>query len=501
MRKRIILAVFILLLFSFNASASDTLSLAKWHDNLGWQFKWQKHDIRNSNFCFRQAIQYYTQFINEKEITIADLESRRFTPFDAQKRIVYIYKFGLLDQARAKQELQKLSNMYKKLYLKYRSSKVLNRVRAKINQLNSEFKYNGYIVHVDKDSDRFLCLFLSKVDSSEIIVYQDLIPIARAKIKGIKLIDNRKAIVSAQVSRSNPLKKIELFCNAGAAVANKVEADEKKSSLAHKYYQTGIELFEKREFEEAQENFWEAVKYAPDNKEALNMLGLVYFYFQDMENAKKLYISALEIDPAYLEAYIDLAGAYLASSDFPVDTNNVLDMLEGSLKVSQNYIRVYYWLGHFWDDFMFFERAKQYYKLAATKLAVLTVDNWYKQTSLKKKLSSTGQIYWDTANIYLEDKEPILNSGIYVFEEMLKFNSIDAAVKERISGIVEVCPFVKDSSLYGEVIAHRKQGLALEGGNRLKEAIDEMRTSLYLDQIVSSEFRRCIRKIPRVKID
>lgn len=494
-----IAVIFFIFLASFNAQALNTLSLGRGHDNLAWKLRWQRQDVKNADLCFSKAINYYAEFIENNEAGIADIETRRFTPFDAQKRIVYIYKFGLLNESLAKKEFKKLLNMYSAIGNKFRTSRLTERIKSKISQLNTEFKYKGYVVHLAKNN--VLCLFLNNFSGDEILIYDELIPIARAKVIEINKINDREIIVKAEVVSQNHLKKISPFCNAEAAVNNIVNNKKRSESLAENYYNTGKSLFEKRDFESAQEYFWYALRYKPDYKEALNMLGLIYFYYQDIDNAKKLYISALEIDPSYLEAYLNLAGAYLGGSDFIIDTNNVFDMLEGSIARNPNYVRAYYWLGHAWDDFMFFERAKKYYRQGEKMIAVLPVDNWYKETSLKSKLSSPGQIYWDTANIYLDDKDPMLNSAIYAFEELLKLNPGDLNTKKRLSKILKICPFAKDNSLYKDVILHRKRGLVLAGENKIKEAIDEIRTSLYLDQVISSEFRRCIRRIPRIRID
>lgn len=498
MRKTAISILFILLIASFRADALDLLSLARTHDNLGWKLAWARGDARGAHLCFLKAIDSYRKYLDKTGISIRDIETRRFGPLDAQKRIVYIYKFGLKNQNLAKKEFQRLLDMYARVKAEFNINQIGIRIKSKISQLNAEFEYKGYVVQTNEDC--LWCLFLGEFCADELIIYQDLVPIARAKIKEIKKINHKETIVRAQVFCKNPLIKVKTFCNVQPTTCiGKVE--EGKAALAEKYYDTGKELFEKRDFEEAEEYFWYALRYKPYKKEALNMLGLIYFYYQDIDRAEELFIRALEIDPTYLEAFINLAGTYLGGSDFPIDTNKVLDMLEGAITINKNYTRAYYWLGHYYDDFMFFDLADKSYRQGDGGVAVLPVDNWYKQTSLKKKLNSAGQIYWDTANIYLDDYNPMLNSSIYVFDELLKLNPRDLNVKKRIDGILKVCPFARDSSLYKDVISCRKRGLELKKQNRLKEAIDEIRTSLYLDQVISSEFRRCIRRIPRIRID
>lgn len=497
-RKITIAILFILLIFSFSASASEILSSAKNHDSLGWELKWQKQGIEEASENFLKAIDGYKEYIEKNKAAIADLETRKFTVFDAQKRIVYIYKFGLNDQALAKKEFRKLLDMYNDFADEFNANKVVIRVKSKISQLNTEFKYRGCVLSTEEDN--LLCLFLGKFSGDELIIYEDLIPVARAKIQEIKAAASSESIILAKVFRKNPVKKIKPFFSVQAA-NSPAEVEDKNALAAEEYYRAGMGLFEKRDFAGAEKNFWFSLKYNPDYKEALNMLGLIYFDYQEIENAVKHYIMALEIDPAYLEAFIDLAGAYLGSNDFPVDTNNVFDMLEASIAVNPNYTRAYYWMGHALDDFMFFDRARQYYEKGQQTVAVLAVDNWYKQTSLKKKLSSPGQIYWDTANICLDNRDPMLNSSIYAFDELLTINPDDIDAKERLKQILKICPFARDSSTYKKVILHRTRGLGLEKQGRWKEAIDEVRISLYLDQIITSEFRKCTQKIPRIRID
>lgn len=499
LRKIALPIIFIILAAGFKADALDTLSLGRAHDNLGWKLRWQRQDVKNANLCFSKAVNYYREYVENNPIGIADIETRKFTAFDAQKRIAYIYRFGLLDENLAKKEFKKLLAMYSSLGNKFKTGKIAIRTKSRIAQLDAEFKYRGYVVQIVKYE--ILCLFLKNFSGDEIIIYDDLIPIARAKVKQIDKMNGKEVIVRAEVTSKSRIKKIQPFNNVEAVPVNTSASKKINEALAENYYNNGKSLFEKRDFEGAQEYFWYALKYKPDYKEAFNMLGIIYFDFQDIEHAKELYIQALEIDPSYLEAYIDLAGAYLGGPDFPIDTNNVFDMLEASIAINQNYTRAYYWLGHAIDDFMFFNTARKYYQQGQEKMAVLAVDNWYKQTSLKKKLSSPGQFIWDTANIYLDDKDPMLNSAVFTFELLLKLNSNDLNAKRRLKQVLRACPFAKNAAFYKEVISHRNRAFELIERNKLKEAIDEMRTSLYLDQIISSEFRRCIRRIPRIRID
>jgi hypothetical protein len=150
---------------------------------------------------------------------------------------------------------------------------------------------------------------------------------------------------------------------------------------------------------------------------------------------------------------------------------------------------------------MFFDLAREYYLQGQEKIAVLETDNWYKQTSLAKKLSSPGQLVWDTANICLSDKEPMLSSSVYAFDELLKMDPYNLNVKRRLEGILKVCPFVRDAALYQNVIFHRDLGLKLQKQNRTREAIDEMRISFYFDLLISSRFRKCIEMVPKINID
>jgi tetratricopeptide (TPR) repeat protein len=500
LKRTLVLLTAVLFLSGLSSAAEDLLSLAKQQETRGWALKLEKGGLKDSHLSFLKVVEYYRRFIGDNRLTIVDLETRRFTALDARKRIIDIFRFGLKNKQQAKKELRGLLSMYKGLAGKYPVNKINARVESKISQIKDEFDFNAYLAQIN--GKEIVCLLTDDAAGSELIIYDQLTPVARAKIEKIITIEgsDKDKVALARVYRINPAVKLSP-CLYARTVGEPVAASTRLSAMSGQCYNMGKKFFERLKFEEAEKYLNRALKYDPDNVPALNKLGLVYFSYGNISGARRYYLMALEADPAYIEAYINLAGAYLSGSDFPVDTNNVFDMLEGAVAANRNYPRAYYWLGHLLDDFMFFKPAKEYYLQGQEKIAVLETDNWYKQTSLAKKLSSPGQLIWDTANICLSDKEPMLNSSVYAFDELLKMDPNDLSVKKRLKGILAVCPFARDGSIYKDVISHRNLGLKLQKENRLKEAIDEMRISLYLDQLASSKFRRCISRVPRIKID
>jgi tetratricopeptide (TPR) repeat protein len=72
---------------------------------------------------------------------------------------------------------------------------------------------------------------------------------------------------------------------------------------------TGESLVRENKLQEAEKQFLLAVKYDPDNKEAINNLGFIAFSQGDMEKAISLFKQAINIDPLYMDALLNLCYA------------------------------------------------------------------------------------------------------------------------------------------------------------------------------------------------
>lgn len=57
--------------------------------------------------------------------------------------------------------------------------------------------------------------------------------------------------------------------------------------------------------------FQKALQIDPDNKNALNGLGLVYFELEEFEKAKELFLKTVYIDPDFSDAYNNLGVTYM----------------------------------------------------------------------------------------------------------------------------------------------------------------------------------------------
>ncbi len=78
----------------------------------------------------------------------------------------------------------------------------------------------------------------------------------------------------------------------------------KKLSLAYLYM--GNVYFQKRVYDEAEVNYKKAIKKTPENADAYNNLAWLYFTKKEkLDEAEKLVLKAIELNPAKKEIYED----------------------------------------------------------------------------------------------------------------------------------------------------------------------------------------------------
>lgn len=85
------------------------------------------------------------------------------------------------------------------------------------------------------------------------------------------------------------------------------KASKEAPSSAHIYFNMGFSLFNDNKPYEAIESFQKAISINPDMKEAYNYLAEVYRFLGEKEKAEQTFREALNLDPNYLDARINLA--------------------------------------------------------------------------------------------------------------------------------------------------------------------------------------------------
>lgn len=97
------------------------------------------------------------------------------------------------------------------------------------------------------------------------------------------------------------------------------------------YYKLGASYMREGELQKAFVELQKAKELDPENKEVLNLLGLLYFQFEDNENAIKHFKKAISIDKRFSEARNNLGTVYAsqkrwneAISEFKKATENPL---------------------------------------------------------------------------------------------------------------------------------------------------------------------------------
>lgn len=93
--------------------------------------------------------------------------------------------------------------------------------------------------------------------------------------------------------------------------------------------QQGEFLFSEGKVEEARQCFFGIIAQHPRNQDAYNNLGVIAFTTQDVQGAVQFFSKALEIDPSYKQATINLSAALQASGELP----RAICLLEKALRI------------------------------------------------------------------------------------------------------------------------------------------------------------------------
>jgi len=101
-----------------------------------------------------------------------------------------------------------------------------------------------------------------------------------------------------------------------AKTPEELKAEKNKEKKIKSYKNLAMESIREKNYPEAYENLFKAVKIAPGDKELHNLLGLTYLYDGKEERAVKEFKKAIEIDGNYSEAHNHLGIVYSEKEEF-----------------------------------------------------------------------------------------------------------------------------------------------------------------------------------------
>jgi len=99
----------------------------------------------------------------------------------------------------------------------------------------------------------------------------------------------------------------------------------------------GLALYDRKEFEAAEEAFMLAIRFDPTFANAYINLGTVFFEAGDYKDALDMFEKAAELKPASIALYYNLARTYIATGMF----NNALAELNMALQLNKDFPGAY----------------------------------------------------------------------------------------------------------------------------------------------------------------
>ena len=107
-----------------------------------------------------------------------------------------------------------------------------------------------------------------------------------------------------------------------------------------------LEIFNKKEYEKVIDEISRILEREEPDVETLNMLGLSYYYLNDLENAEKYFVKALKINPKQTEIYINLADVYYKQKLYA----EALDLLQLGVNEAENSAILRHYLARIYMD-------------------------------------------------------------------------------------------------------------------------------------------------------
>lgn len=113
---------------------------------------------------------------------------------------------------------------------------------------------------------------------------------------------------------------------------------------ASAHYKIGKSYFYENNIQSAYVEFQKALEFNPNDKEALNALGLVHLKFEDFQKARESFIKATTVDPNFSEAHNNLGITYIKMGKWSDAVNSFKAALQN--KLYQTPEHAYYNLGY-----------------------------------------------------------------------------------------------------------------------------------------------------------
>ncbi|MFQ5586760.1 MAG: tetratricopeptide repeat protein [Thermodesulfobacteriota bacterium] len=140
------------------------------------------------------------------------------------------------------------------------------------------------------------------------------------------------------------------------------------------HYEIGLKAFEEKNYSEAQYNFEEVIKVKDNFADIYNLLGVIYQMNGRIDEGINMFKRALEINPAYTEASLNLSIAYNEKGDFELAEqvySSAKERGEGGEESSylDPYVKgklanMHAELGAIYRDLAFYREASEEYKKA-----------------------------------------------------------------------------------------------------------------------------------------
>jgi tetratricopeptide (TPR) repeat protein len=126
-------------------------------------------------------------------------------------------------------------------------------------------------------------------------------------VRGLKYVDNKRAIELLQVAQKDPHDEVRAFAN---------EILDEKIKPEEFLFSKGQEFSEKRNYKRAIEYYIAALKIKPDYFDILFELGNTYIETDELENSIKYYTMALDVEPDHPYALNNRGRIYMATDKY-----------------------------------------------------------------------------------------------------------------------------------------------------------------------------------------
>ncbi len=200
------------------------------------------------------------------------------------------------------------------------------------------------------------------------------------------------------------------------ACAPKVEKDKDKEKEWRYLYDLGMSAYFAKNYSEAIAHFYRATKVAPDEPKIWNALGSTYMAVEEFRKAEEAFLKAVQVDPGFSEARMNLGILYFKMKDYKRAIENlkmaIADEVFDKKHIAFYHLaKVYKELGDTERYIEFLRKATAYNPLfieAQLELgsAYMDAKDYEKAESLYQSLLSNNikspEVYLSLAKVYYE---------------------------------------------------------------------------------------------------